>query len=387
MLCIIASINLEFFYIIIKVGFNMNRKTFEQKSMGIGDVLDYTIEVFRSNFKSLSMLVLILYLPWTLLYSLIVGRFTGEQISYLTDYFMSAISGEDILLNSNYPYANPLSGIIVQLMSLLQYGYKITIELVFNVAVVKISYDYIKKGRKAEYSFKEIIKLIKSSFRYLPRMMGNAVLFVLIFYAAYIVAVIIIAIVIVTLSVTVIGSIASTGSMMENTIMTVIILVIIGVVVLLALFILIAYVMSRFILGAHTIVIEERSVADSLKRSFELTKGNKLHVLMACLFGVILFMVLGSLFSTLSYLTVAINEKLFVFLYTASQVASAFLIPLIMVFLTVLYVSVRNKKEGLDLEFKVNKLLEQQSKVNFNVQDESKPYVEFSSINGETDDV
>ena len=98
------------------------------------------------------------------------------------------------------------------------------------------------------------------------------------------------------------------------------------------------------------------------------------------------------LFSTLSYLTVAINEKLFVFLYTASQVASAFLIPLIMVFLTVLYVSVRIKKEGLDLEFKVNKLLEQQSleqqsKVNFNVQDESKPYVEFSSINGETDDV
>jgi len=357
-----------------KIGGNMNQKNFELKPMRIGDVLDYSIEVFKSNFKNLSLLVLLLYLPWVFIYSLVTGKLLGDQASFYADIFSAAIFQsnyvEDIGRFNELQNNSIFTSILAQLVSLLHYGYKITIELVFNAAVIRIIYSHIVKGNAYKYDFNGIKGLIRDSFKYLPRMMGNAALFFVIFYIAYFVM-ILIAVITAVIPIMVIVTTA------PDSVFSVVAVIVIALLVSAGLVLALSYVMARVIFGAHAIVIEGYSVTESIKRSMALTKGNYWRVAPACIFAAILFFLVGNMFSTLSVLFLFINDNLFRLMYTVTEVIGAFMYPFVMVFLTVLFVSIKIKNEGLDLEIKVDKLLEGKSQ---------KQYTEYGILDeGSTD--
>lgn len=349
----------------------MNRKNYELKPMNVGDVLDYSIEVFKSNFKNLSLVVILLYLPWVLIYSLITGKFFSNQASLISQALAALFMDRDIIdvIRPDMLGDNSLFGSIsAQLLKLLSFVYKLTIELVFNAAIIRVIYRNIVKGKEFKYDFKEIKGLIRECFKYLPRMMGNAALFYLIFYAAGIVIGIIYLVVFFI-------SIAMLLSATSNTIYIAYFIIFLMLVV--AAMLLLAYIMSRFIFGAHAIVIEGYSVFKSIKRSLKLTGGNFWRIAPGCLFAGLLFFMIGNVLSNLSAIFIFINRNLFILMYVISELLGAFMYPFAMVFLTVLFISIKIKNEGLDLEHKIDNLLD-------GIQEQD---TEYRIINGESTDV
>lgn len=349
----------------------MNRKNYELKPMSIGDVLDYSIKVFISNFKSLSLLVVLIYLPWVFIYSLVIGKAFSNQASFLSKFLMAIAMDKDIsdvIKPDMFDNSSLFVSISAQLINLLRYGYKLTIEPVFYAAIIRMIYGHIVKGKVYKYDFQGIKGLVRDCFKYLPRLMGYAALFYLILYIANMVfGIMAIAMFILTFAMLWDGTFSNKYIL----VFTVFLMIIVAFILL------VAYVMTRIIFGVHAIVVEGYSVINSIKRSLELTKGNFWRIAPGCLFAAILFFMVGSLFSNLSAVFIFINQNLFTFMYVVSELLGAFMYPFAMVFLTVLFISIKIKKEGLDLEGKIDMLLNE-------IQDQD---TEYNIINGESTDV
>lgn len=329
----------------------MEHKTFELKPMKIGDVLDYSIEIFKANFKTLAVMTVMLYVPWIFIYSFITSKLLGDQITQYIEIITGAMTDTSELeefTNNSFMYSA-----ISNLVSLLELCYRLTIKLVLNAAVIKVVYDYVL-GKKSEInSFKDILKTIRESFGYMPRMMGNAVLFGLIVYAAYIGSAIVGAIIILVPSVLLLTAVPNTA--------TIVFIIVLASLVVLGILFCVGLFWVKLIFGANAIILEKKSVADSLKRSWQLSNGHFWHIGSVSIFGLVLIFIIGNMLSAVSLFAMMISQNLFVLLYTVTQILSSILHPFELIFITVLFINMKIRKEGLDLEVKVNKLFSEQS--------------------------
>lgn len=335
----------------------MNQKEFDLKPMRIGDVLDYTISVFRDNFKALAMITVMLYLPWVFISSLGTGTILGGLFSSMSQYFVDTFQGKDV----NYLDSMDLYGftqnfyaatIFNNLLGWLGYAYSATIKLVFHASIMKIAFDYITKNGKKYNTFQDAKFVIKESFGRLGDMLGNAALYTVITFGAIIAGALIFGIFAVVLTFVI-------GQSMDT--ITSIIYVSIIVISVLAYLFGVSVIMSRIIFGANIVVNEKKSVSESFSRSNSLSKGSYWYILGCAVFMILLYNVMGNIMGALPFLGFKIGA-LVTLLYVLVQVASAFIYPFIIVFLTVLYVDLRVKKEGFDLEIRFDKLIDQENK-------------------------
>jgi hypothetical protein len=71
----------------------MNKLKSDLKPMNVGDVLDYSVEVFRQNFKGIVLLSLILYVPWAVLNSIILNSVGDNQLAGVLNMYRDMFNG------------------------------------------------------------------------------------------------------------------------------------------------------------------------------------------------------------------------------------------------------------------------------------------------------
>jgi hypothetical protein len=344
----------------------MIQRTNELKPMGVGDVLDYSIEIFKSNFKTFALLTLMLYLPWVFIQSLISSSLFGNTFQIFEVAFKSIFDGDYAgYMNEIESIASDrvTLNVLSNLMSFLSMCYGITIKLVYNACIMKIVYDYVVNKQKVFFSFKNVKNKIKEGFGFMPRMMGNAFFFNLIFWGAYYVSFFVAFILIVIMLIFFSGY-------LEKVLPTNVLIafgIILSIVLLLAALFCTVFFWIKLIFGANAIVSEDASVFGSIKRSWKLSKGYFWHIALTCLFGFLLFFVSGNMLTAASLAVSYISKALFVLLYTVTSIFNAFLHPFTLIFITLVFINIKIQKEGLDLQIKINSIIQNQLAVNNSV--------------------
>ncbi|HHX17343.1 MAG TPA: hypothetical protein GX727_00615 [Clostridium sp.] len=151
----------------------MNEKNVELKPMRIGDVVDYSIEIFKNNFKTLVFISLIFYIPWVFTKSLIDAYIIKDYVAFFRGYLENA--------------SNPLFrymdigevSVLKSLFDLLNIIYNLTIKLIFHAVIMKVVYNYVI-NKAAAFSYKNIFKIIRDCFKYIWRLAGYKILFYII---------------------------------------------------------------------------------------------------------------------------------------------------------------------------------------------------------------
>ena len=129
--------------------------------------------------------------------------------------------------------------------------------------------------------------------------------------------------------------------------------------VLLVLYIIPAlYVIMGYILASQVLIVEKKSILDSIKRSFDLTQYNKLII-----FGFILILfainygtgriLIELLLPTLVKSAMAVNTKIMIW-YVTIYLAQVLISPIGSCILILVYFNLRIEKEGFDLEHLVD---------------------------------
>lgn len=72
----------------------MIQRNTELKPMKIGDIIDYSIEIFKNNFKTFTFISLVLYIPWVFAKSMAGASVLKESVNLFSEYLESA---DDIL--------------------------------------------------------------------------------------------------------------------------------------------------------------------------------------------------------------------------------------------------------------------------------------------------
>lgn len=338
----------------------MNQVQNRLKPMNIGDILDYSVEAFKQNFKGIFLLSLILYVPWIVLDSIIENIFIGspmsEYFSLYKDFFNDVLSQnvlEGYMEEPNISTYNPL---IAALFSLFQLIYSLTFKLVLNAAVIKMIYDYAISGEVKIKTLADVKAIIKDSFKFLPNMMGNAVMFVIILVSVYFIS-IIAGVFVIMIPTALLAPL--TGS---NPVYLGVVVILLSIFVIFGVLITIGFFAVKLIFGANTIVIEGKSAFESIRRSFYLAKGKFWHIGFTCVFAFMLYYLFGSMLVGASMFLELINKTLYIVVNAFSRMCAAITETFILVFITILFVNMKIQKEGLDIEVKMRKLIENENK-------------------------
>ncbi|MCX7923308.1 MAG: hypothetical protein N3B21_15050 [Clostridia bacterium] len=336
----------------------MEENTTILKEMSIGEVLDYSIEVYKKNFKKLTILALIFYVPFMMLSSFITGNILGDQLSSLKQLF------------SSIPYASPYASgfsepiydspnyfltIISYLMSFFMLVYSITGQLVFEAAIIRIIYCQVVRNND-----EKLADAVKLGFKNLPTLIATKLLYGLIISAVYI-GVFIVAMIPVVLGAAIFSPIISGGPF--DGVLGVVVIIILIVALLVGVVLAIGYFAVKFLFGKYSVLIENKNVTDALSRSSVLTKGNFWHAALVAVFGYIVLYVFSNAVSTGAMAAAIIDKNLFILLYTLGQVIGAIFYPFTTTLLTVLFINLKIKKEGFDLEVKVDRLIEERQRL------------------------
>lgn len=334
----------------------MNEIRNDLKPMTVGDVLDYSVEAFKQNFKGIVLLSLILYVPWTVLNSIISNILVDNQLSGVFTMYKDMFNGvySPEMLESYLGDTSAFGNTVTGLMGMLQLVYSLTIKLVLNAAVIKMIYDYAISGEVKVSSFSDVKALIKYCFRFMPKMMGNAVIFAVILGAAYFIS-IIVGVLVIMVPIIAISALDFPPVLLAVAIIFLVLLVIIGV--LLA----IGFFAIKLIFGANIIVIEGKSVSESIKRSFYLGKGKFWHIAFSGIFAIMLYYLFNALLLGATMFLAVVNNTLYIVVNAFAQMSSAIAEPFILVFITVLFINMKVQKEGLDLEVKMRRLIEEEN--------------------------
>lgn len=337
----------------------MNKLKSDLKPMNVGDVLDYSVEVFRQNFKGIVLLSLILYVPWAVLNSIILNSVGDNQLAGVLNMYRDMFNGvySPEMFDSYLGETSIFVTTVTALMGMIQLAYSLTIKLVLNAAVIKMVYDYVISGEVTVSSFSDVKALIKDSFRFMPKMMGNAVLVALIVGTAYFISIFVgvFAIILPIIAISVLDL---------QPVLLAVAMVFFVIFVIVAVLISIAFFVIKLLFGANIIVIEGKSVSESIKRSFYLSKGRFWHILFSGIFAIMLYYLFNSLLMGATIFLTIVNNTLYIVVNAFAKMFSTIAEPFILVFITILFINMKVQKEGLDLEVKMRRLIKEEKSIN-----------------------
>lgn len=323
------------------------------RNMSIGDILDYSIEVYKRNFKVLTLLALIFYIPFMLLYTLAVSNFSGEMAGFTGGITEAAADTPYMLLA--YYAAIAVAGLVFLV-------YSMTIKPVMDAAIIKIIYSDVVAGKKEAWK-----QAVKAGFKKLPSIIGNKLVYYLILFGVGSSAVVILGLVAVAIT----GAFAAMSAALlmggaagggAGAGVAVVLFVVLLVAVYLGILLFIFYFFFKFGFGTQSIIIENKKAVEALSRSITLTKKSFWHIAVSYSLGALLFFSLPTILAAGAQLFLAVNKSLFMAATVFTQVAGSLIYPYLMVLSTILFINLKIRKEGLDLEVKVDILLEEQRK-------------------------
>lgn len=322
------------------------------KKMSIGDVLDYSIEIFKSNFKQMSLLALIFYMPFMVLYSVGASYLSGEMLELVQN--VETIEGaEGTMEQLSRFFAYYLS---IGLLGIFYYVYSITLKPVMDAGIIRVSYDYIVKG--AVPSTRQVIR--EGFGRFVP-LLVNRLLYGLIILGVSTVVVTVLYIGLFILLLGVFTAYAGSASK-EPSLFAVVALVILLLAVVSGVLLAIGFFTVKYFFGEQAVILENRSGAGGISRSSELTKGCFWHTGASLLLGWLLFFTIPQMLASLASLLLFVNKELYVAGTTLAQLINSILYPFLIVLSTIVFLNLKIRKEGFDLEQKVDALLDAQKR-------------------------
>jgi len=314
------------------------------KKMSAVDIVDYSIEVYKRNIKKLTMLSLILYVPFALLYVFLSGSISKD---------LNRLTSQN---GTNFSLA--MAFLLVSIVLFIVYlCYFLTINGVLQAAITKVVYNDVVYGKSI--GLKEVIK---DSFRKIFKILGYRALFYLIMagglIGTFIGAVIMLWAIIFMLAMGM-SVLNSGGRFIEGFV------IFFGVVILIA-FVLgaiisICFFYIKFGFGVQAIIIENKGAADGIARSSELSKKMFWNSFVALFTGGLIYFFIPSISIGITVLLSFADEELYrqVRLGTTAfvQLGYALFYPFLATLTTNIFINWKVNNEGLDLEVKVDKML------------------------------
>lgn len=303
------------------------------RPMDFGEILDSSVRLYRKNF----LLIVIAHLPVPLFY-------LGNNVLNIVAWGVQPFSVTDVLNPMAQPevYADFSTLMTALLVSLLLGAFQLLIVQPMAIsAAIKVVSDSILQNEPS----------VKSAYRYYFRNWWRLGLTNLVLFIALVIIVFVIGFIIaIPLSIAVYGIASAPYSMgaLGAALVIMIVLLIIGVIFY-------AFFWTRLQETFPVAVNEGRYIISGLRRSWNLVKGRTLVVFFVLfLFSLIPFIITGSplLFE------LVLGERLTMVTVVAGTLSQCFLIPLVYTARNVLYFDSRARKEGFDLEKRVEELPE-----------------------------
>ncbi len=310
------------------------------EAMSVGDILDFSILLFKNNFKQLSIISLIIYAPLTLLSAFFSVDYYYNFLNFL-NIFKDPSHYQSSMLTNSYMYRSAISTLIFFLSTILFF----TIYAAADAAVSRIIYQDAVYGmkEKAFPSLKEGFRKLGSLFA--QRLLLCIILSGLIF--VFSILFVVLALAMIPASRSVYGS--------------EFIYVILMILIFIAIFALTIFFIIKLIFGLNVIAIDNGDIGKSFSKSWNLTKGSVFKISIVFLFAFFMYLTITLITSLIPFTLQFLGKNTFTILFISSQFFITLLHPYFWTLITVIYINLKIKKEGLDLELKVDKLLEAQA--------------------------
>ena len=315
------------------------------KIMSAGDVLDYSLELFKKNFKSIFLVVGIFNIP----IFIILGFFFTDIIDGLT--YSRDINTSFMLEEIEY-YTD--INLFITLAFFLNF---FTFQLIIDFLVINIIYNDILFDKKISV-FRYFIKAIIN----MPKLILNEVIFwitasmasLILFFALSSISSLFIA-----LGMPAIAFPDTIGIIYLS------VVVLLSIVVTNIVFSIGIYPLLRTSLGKVIVSVERKNGIVSYAKSW-CFDGSRSHIyifacgwlgLLVVVFIIIaVFLLILLLSSMFTNFVVSITGTVFAISFLIGVIAGLFIYPLFWVIYTVIYINLKVIKEGLDLELYIEKL-------------------------------
>lgn len=313
------------------------------RRMNIGDILDYTVQVYKTHFRKLTFLSALLYVPFMLLYTL--------ASSVLSSQLLGAVGGlavtEQPTRLENFPFVF-LAYYMSLLGLLLVYGaYSLTLKPVLDATIARYTFSTVVYGRQEDMK-----KLVKDNFGKFRSLLAGKLLYGLIIFAVSLVGYIVLILFTFVFTLAILFAFSGTGGIAAQ-----IAVILLAVAVVLVLGLLVCYFLLKYSFGTYAIALENRTAVQSIARSGQLVKKNFWHVLGVNAFGYLLFYSLPGVLGGSAQFLIYFNKTLYIVLVTVFQVLGALLYPAMVIMGTLVYINLKICSEGFDLELQVDALL------------------------------
>lgn len=315
------------------------------KKMSAVDIVDYSIEVYKRNIKKLTILTLIMYVPFALLYVLLSGTIS-KDLNRLTN-------------ENGASFSLAMAFFVVSIGLFIFYiCYFLTINGVLQAAITKVVYNDVVYGRSL--GLKEVIK---DSFKKIFRILGYRSLFYLIMagviIGTFIVLVLLIWAVLFGFG---IGITLFSGGGHFSEGLAIFFGVIIMIAVVFGAIVSLGFFYIKFGFGVQAISIENKGATDGIARSSELSKKMFWNSFIALFTGGLIYIFIPSISIGITVIVSVADNELYRQMQLAAtafvQLGYALLYPFLATLTTNIFINWKICNEGLDLEVKVDKLLE-----------------------------
>lgn len=314
------------------------------------DIIDYGFFLYKKHFRKIFLLDLMFYLPFMVLYTIINPVFTNNYLNLFNTPESIAIDPSEFISSIMALYAMLFGSLIIYII------YWVTLNNVFDGSILKILYaDVVLKKEKT------IGQVVRECFRQFGTLILGKILYGMIMYAvAMVVYLIILAGVFAgTFSILRITSIASTRWLS-------VVLIILGVLILISAFVFIilavGYFSGKYWMFLPAVCIENKKAGQSIGRCGNLAKNGFFLISRSYIAGLIFVALLPGIINTIiifiSSATGNFDVTILQIGSVVSQLFAALLQPLFVCIMTALYITLRVKREGLDIEIALWKIIE-----------------------------
>lgn len=321
------------------------------KRMNIGDVLDYSVQLFKCNFKKIALVTLILDLPFIFIYNLLSTGMVKELAG-------SSVNNYDL-------YGDPTRLIAYYLMlmaALVFYGvYAITIKPVVDAVVTKIVYfDVVHKEKL------NLKNTMKDCFKKFPSLFTSKLLYSLIIAGVCVGLYIVLFIILFAAMLAIMPwGIGLSFFDSEGTIVTIVSILLILLIVLAlstGFMLIFCYFVGKYRMNIPAIVIENNGAAEAIGRCGVLAKKQFKYVTFTYGFAYLLFLSVTAILPIANQAVLEMYSTIFLVTNIAIQILQSFIAPFLTVVSTMMFIDLKIKNESLDLELLTDQLLEMQQK-------------------------
>ncbi|HAA26210.1 MAG TPA: hypothetical protein DCE11_08890 [Ruminiclostridium sp.] len=314
------------------------------------DIIDYGFFLYKKHFRKIFLLDLMFYLPFVVLYTIINPVFTDNYLNFFS-MPESIVEPTELVSSLLTLYAMLFGSLFIYMI------YWITLNNVFDGSIIKILYADVVLQRE-----KTIGQVVRECFRQFGTLVVGKILYGMIIYAvAMVVYLVIIAGVFAgTFSIFGLTSIVSTMQWLS------VVLIILAAVILISAFVFIVltvgYFNGKYWMFLPAVCIENRKAGQSIARCGNLAKNSFFLISRSYIAGLIIVALLPGTINMIMVFIVSgagdFDMTLLQIGSVASQLLAAILQPLFVCIMTALYITLRVRREGLDIEVALWKIIE-----------------------------